>query len=140
MKLYLIELIRPWKLITFLIGLVLLIYGAITLNFPDWDVPISIIMAFLTYLTAPMVVNVLISSLRRQNKHPIIYSLLALIIAFFVIDSSYVIYNSFFNHLYFRRENFIVSACLYFMCGFFWHYNGTMKELFNLISSRKYDE
>jgi hypothetical protein len=140
MKNYLIEIMRPWKLITFLIGLALLIYGAITLNFPDWDVPISIIMTFLTYLTAPMVVNVLISSLRRENKYPIIYSFLALIIAFFVIDSSYVIYNSFFNHLYFRRENFIVSTCLYFMCGFLWRYNGTMKELFNLVSFRKYDE
>lgn len=133
---YFIELLRPWKILTFLFGLFLLIYGANVLDFPDWDISISIIMATLTYLTASNVVNIIIFSIKQKTIYSIFYILLALSVAFFAIDSSYVIYHSFFNHLYFRKENFIVSTCLYFICGFVWHYNGSMKDLLKLILNK----
>ena len=39
------------KLVSFAIGLGLLIVGAITLNFPDWDVGVSVAMATATLLS-----------------------------------------------------------------------------------------
>lgn len=41
-----------WKNISFVIGLAWLIYGAIFFEYPDWDVPLSFLMALSTYLTA----------------------------------------------------------------------------------------
>lgn len=130
---YFFELIRPWKLFTFLLGMVVLCYGAFTLNFPDWDIPISIIMASLTYLTAPWVINTLVFNVKNRNPLSLLYIPLALLIAFLVIDSSYVVYNIYFHHPYFRKENFVVSFCLYFICGLIWRYNGNLKQLFKLI-------
>ena len=49
----LIEYARPWKLLTFLAGVALMVAGALAGLAPDWDVPISLIMPVLTYLTAP---------------------------------------------------------------------------------------
>jgi hypothetical protein len=129
MPFYFIDLFRPWKLISFLLSTGLLCYGACNLDFPDWNIPVSLIMASLTYLTAPFVINTFILSIKSQNKHPLLYFLFALAIAFFVIDLSYVIYNQIFHHIYFRKENFIVSSCLYFMCGLVWRYNDNLKSL-----------
>lgn len=52
MQKLLTEYLRPWKLCTLAIGLALLIAGSIYQPAPDWDIPISIIMALFTYLTA----------------------------------------------------------------------------------------
>jgi len=71
MRELLIEYLRPWKLTTFCIGLGLLLIGADQHIAPDWDYPISFIMATLTYLTAPWSVRVF---LRRRWK----FALLAL--------------------------------------------------------------
>jgi hypothetical protein len=38
------EYTRPWKLITFAIGMALSVVGALYNLAPDWDVPISFIM------------------------------------------------------------------------------------------------
>ena len=39
------ELLRPWKLATLAIGIALLIAGRFYFQAPDWDIPISLIMA-----------------------------------------------------------------------------------------------
>lgn len=44
---------RPWKLATLVVGIGLLILGAFYYEAPDWDIPISFIMAIFAYLTAP---------------------------------------------------------------------------------------
>ncbi len=46
------EYLRPWKLATYAFGLFLLVVGSFYCRAPDWDIPISIIMSFFTYLTA----------------------------------------------------------------------------------------
>ena len=55
------ELLRPWKLFTFAVGMAWLLYGATHYNIPDWDVGISVIMGLLTYITSPMAVRILLS-------------------------------------------------------------------------------
>ena len=57
---------RPWKISTLLVGIALLIAVAFYYDAPDWDVPISLIMAFLAYLTAPWSMHVLVE---RRWKH-----------------------------------------------------------------------
>ena len=46
------ELVRPWKLATLAMGIALLIVGRFYYQAPDWDVPISVIMALVAYATA----------------------------------------------------------------------------------------
>lgn len=43
---------RPWKIATLMIGLSLLVLGSFYYQAPDWDIPVSFIMAGFTYLTA----------------------------------------------------------------------------------------
>jgi hypothetical protein len=41
---YLAELVRPWKLLSFGVGMIWLLYGARNYGISDWDVGISLIM------------------------------------------------------------------------------------------------
>jgi hypothetical protein len=50
----------PWKLVTLAVGVSVLIVGAFYYRAPDWDVPISLIMACFAYLTAPWSLRVLL--------------------------------------------------------------------------------
>lgn len=52
-KAYFRELRRPWKLASLAIGMLWLMYGAVSYGISDWDVGISLIMGGLTYLCAP---------------------------------------------------------------------------------------
>ena len=54
------EYARPWKLLTLAAGIALLILGSFYYEAPDWDIPVSLIMATLAYLTAPWSLRVLI--------------------------------------------------------------------------------
>jgi fatty-acid desaturase len=54
------EYLRPWKLVSFFMGMVWLFWGALTLDIPDWDIGVSIIMGVLAYITAPWSVRVII--------------------------------------------------------------------------------
>src|ERR1700712_3642505 len=54
-----LECLRPWKLFTLAVGVALLVLGALLDIAPDWDIPISFIMALLAYLTAPWSLRVL---------------------------------------------------------------------------------
>jgi len=65
-----IEYLRPWKLASFCVGLGLLLIGAQYHVAPDWDYPISFIMATLTYLTAPWAVQVSVSRRRFRMAAP----------------------------------------------------------------------
>ncbi len=54
------EYTRPWKLVTFALGVALLVVGSFYYEFPDWDTPISLIMATLAYLAAPWSLRVIV--------------------------------------------------------------------------------
>ena len=59
---------RPWKIATFLVGIGLLIAGSFVIPAPDWDIPISFIMATFTYLTAGWSMHVMVE--RRWRDWP----------------------------------------------------------------------
>jgi hypothetical protein len=121
----LVEYRRPWKLVTLAIGIALLIAGSYHLPAPDWDIPISFIMAILAYLTAPWSLRVIVE--RQWRRWP-----LMLFLTWFTVDGCYAIYWTFRNPValaQMRDANFLASLSLYGMCGVIWLYRGSLREM-----------
>ncbi len=127
------EYLRPWKLITLIIGIGLLLSGANYYNAPDWDYPISFIMALATYLTAPVATRILFKQKWRSLP-------LALLFYWFSVDGGYWMYWSVINPdaLMMREANFYASTCLYWLCGFIWLHDGTLRELLSYARRNEY--
>lgn len=122
------ELTRPWKLVTFVIAMALLVYGALHLRNPDWDVGVTIVMGGLTYLTAPWSVQTISDSIRYKQRYWIYQIIAALFVAFFVIHWSYIIYHALVGNQTMPLLNFIASTPVYFLAGIVWLYRGTVSE------------
>ncbi|MBU0753274.1 MAG: hypothetical protein KJ787_10750 [Gammaproteobacteria bacterium] len=121
-----VEYRRPWKLVTLAIGLGLLIAGSFIYNAPDWDIPISFIMAGFTYLTAGWSLHVTVE--RRWRDWP-----LMLLLTWWCVDGCYALYWSIVDPDALdamRNVNWPASLSLYWMCGLVWFWNGTLRELF----------
>jgi hypothetical protein len=119
------EYTRPWKLSSLAVGLLLLIIGSFYFQALDWDIPISIIMALLAYLTASWSLRVVIE--RQWKKMP-----LMLFFTWFTVDGCYWIYWHFKNPKaleYMRAANFPASLALYAACGLIWYFQGSLKEM-----------
>lgn len=115
---------RPWKLFSLACGIALLIAGAYHYDAPDWDIPISLIMATLAYLTAAWSLRALLE--RRWRLLP-----LALFWTWFTVDGCYWLYwraQDPFALEAMRSANFPASLSLYGMCGLVWLYRGTLTE------------
>jgi hypothetical protein len=119
------EFLRPWKLVTLAIGIAALIAGSFHWRAPDWDIPISIIMALVAYLTAPWSMHVLLE--RRWRWWP------AMIVAtWFGVDGCYWLYWNWRDPValeMMRDANAPASLSLYWMCGVFWYWRGSLSEL-----------
>ncbi len=124
------EYLQPWKLATLAIGLGLLLVGANYYHAPDWDYTISLIMAILTYLTAPWAVRFLMA--RNWKMVP-----LGLLFYYVTVDGCYWLYWHFIkpDALEMREANFYASSCLFWLCGFLWLHNGSLRELLNHTKS-----
>lgn len=119
------EYLRPWKLITLAMGIGLLIFGSFYEGAPDWDIPISFIMAILTYLSAPWSMRVILK--RHWRRWPMM-----LFATWFTVDGCYAIYWHFKNPValaWMREANFPASLALYGICGLVWLYQGDLKSL-----------
>ena len=127
------EFLRPWKLFSLAIGLTWLIYGALNYNISDWDVGISLIMALLSYVTAPWACRVLLGMAEgRSNRLSILG---ALFFYWFTVDGVSVIYHALMGNETYRWENFLASSCLYALCGMIWLYNGTLADGYRNIKT-----
>ncbi len=119
------ELLRPWKLFTLAIGIALLVIGSFYYQAPDWDIPISFVMAGLSYLSAAWSMRVMVE--RRWNQWP-----LMVLLTWFTVDGCYWLYWSWKNPValeLMRSANAPASLVLYWMCGLVWFYRGTLREL-----------
>jgi len=119
------EYTRPWKLATLAAGIGLLIAGSFYYEAPDWDVPISLIMAALAYLFAPWSLRVIVE--RRWKLWPAM-----LFVTWLSVDGSYWLYWHFKNPAVvdlMRDANFLASLGLYGACGVIWLYRGSLREL-----------
>jgi hypothetical protein len=130
-KTYFTDLLRPWKLFTFAIGMGWLLLGAVTYDISDWDVGVSILMGGLTYLCAPWSIRVTIYSIRFRNKYWQLWIVCAFSIALFVIDGSYFLYHTIIGNQMLRIENFYASSALYFLAGTIWMYQGSLRDFVN---------
>ena len=118
------ELLRPWKIFTLGIGGFLLIWGSFYYAAPDWDIPISLIMAFFAYLSAGWTMHVMVK--RRWRDFP-----LMIFATWWTVDGCYSLYWFIKNPAvldYMRAANAPASLCLYWMCGLVWYWNGSVKE------------
>lgn len=119
------EYLRPWKLATLGCGLVLLFVGAFYYQAPDWDIPISIIMAILAYLTAPWSVRVILE--RKWKLWPAM-----LFVTWLTVDGSYWLYWHYKDPAALesmREANFFASLALFGLCGVLWLYRGSLVDL-----------
>lgn len=124
---YLAEYLRPWKLVTLAVGVALLIFGSFYEAAPDWDIPISFIMALLAYLCAPWSMRVILQ--RQYRRLPMM-----LLLTWFSVDGSYALYWYLKNPsvlALMREVNFPASLSLYGICGMMWLYQGSLKSLFS---------
>lgn len=122
---------RPWKLFSLFCGLLFLVVGSFYLPAPDWDIPISFIMAFLSYMTAAWSLRVVVE--RRWKYFP-----LMLFFTWFTVDGCYWLYWTYKNPealAMMRDVNFLASLVLYIMCGFVWYYRGSLIEFFQEVKS-----
>lgn len=122
------EFIRPWKLATLAIGIGLLLVGADYNQAPDWDYPVSFIMALATYFSAPYSTRVVLE--RTWKALP-----LAALFSWLSIDGFYWAYWSTVKPeaLIMREANAPASAALYFLCGVIWFYRGSLRDLLGNI-------
>jgi hypothetical protein len=123
------EYLRPWKLFSLSCGIILLILGSIYQPAPDWDIPISFIMAGLTYLTAPCSLRTVLE--RNWRVLP-----LALFCTWLSVDGCYALYWHFMDPdalQLMRPANAPASLALYGICGVIWLYRGSLRELLSEI-------
>lgn len=119
------ELRRPWKLCTLAIGIALLVVGSFYYQAPDWDIPISLIMAAFAYLTASWSMHTMVE--RRWRQWP-----LMLFFTWWSVDGCYALYWFFKDPValeMMRSANAPASLSLYWMCGLVWYYRGPLPVL-----------
>ena len=105
---------RWWKLTTFTMGLSWLLYGALVLNYTDWDMGISFLMAISTFFTA----DPWIRAIKRKDYPKIVFWSVG---AWWSIDGVYWLYWSLRDKSSMLREGqWAASLCLYLLCGLVW--------------------
>lgn len=120
-----------FKNITFLIGLAWLLYGATTFSYLDWDVGVSLVMAFSTYFTADKAIDRLRSL--DLSKYPV-----AILYTWFSVDGSYTIYWFFVDRsvlLAMRDGQWLTSLCLFLLCGMIWSVR--LQDLRQFLGTRR---
>lgn len=100
-------------------GTCLLILGAEYHQVPDWDVGVSLVMASLTYLTAPYCIKTALCSNHLGKL------LFVIFLAWFTVDGSYTLYWSIVNPdaLVLRDVQWPISTILYLFCGIVWYFS-----------------
>ena len=105
-----------WNLATLGMGVCLLIGGSFYYQAPDWDIPISLIMAGFSYLSAAWSLQVIVFRVWRLWP-------LMLVATWWAVDGCYALYWSFQNPVVLelmREANWPASLCLYLACGLVW--------------------
>ena len=105
-----------WNMVTLAIGVSLLIGGSFYYRAPDWDIPISLIMAGFAYLSAAWSIQVMV--MRAWKYWP-----LMLLATWWAVDGCYALYWSIQNPAALaamRDANWPASLCLYWACGLVW--------------------
>ena len=104
-----------FKGLSFLVGLALLLYGALYLDYVDWDVGLCFVMGLTTLATAEWVVMVVWN--RQWRSMP-----LAAFWTWLSVDGVYWAYWSTVKpEVMIREGQWLASLCLYALCGVIWY-------------------
>ncbi len=121
---YVRTLTSPWRLSSLAIGLALLIAGAYYFNAPDWDVPVSLLMAVSAYLTAGWSMRVILD--RQWAWWP-----LMVFLTWLTVDGVYAAYWAAVDPqalALMRDVNWPASLSLYWMCGLVWLFPSALRR------------
>ena len=103
------------KAVSFVIGFGCLLAGALLLDFPDWDVGVSVVMAFTTLASAEWSTSVIWQ--HRWKWMP-----LALFWTWLSVDGVYWAYwRAVRPEVMIREGQWLASLCLYALCGVIWY-------------------
>jgi hypothetical protein len=103
------------KALTYAGGLALLVYGALYLDYPDWDIGISVVMSLTTLASAEWVTMVIWTRQWRWMPFAVFWTWLA-------VDGVYWAYWSIVKPEAMLREGqWLASLCLYLLCGIIWY-------------------
>ena len=126
------EMVRPWKLALLAIGIALLVAGRFHYQAPDWDIPISLIMAFLAYMISSWSMHVMVE--RRWKQWP-----LMLLGTWFAVDGCYWLYWRWQDPVALekmREANAPASLSLYWTCGLVWYFRGRANEYIEVVQTQ----
>ena len=124
------DLLQPWKLVTLAAGLVWLLYGALTYHFADWDVGVSLIMAGLTYVSAPWCARAV-----RYRKWRLIAGVI--IAWWFCVDGSYSLWHTIAGNSMMRDANITASSALFWLCAVIWMPIGSIRSITQFSAQRQ---
>ena len=132
---YWIELLRPWKFGSFLMGTAFFVWGAYYWAVPTWDVRVSVLMSVLCYALAPWSVERVVASVQRRSNTPWWDTAAGAAVIYFVASGSYEIYNTLRmgQHPVTYWYNLGFSVPVTIMAGLIWRYEGTLLELLREI-------
>lgn len=114
-------LLKPWKVITFLIATTGMTIIAPYTGDPTWDYFDSIFMSVLTFATAPWAIGVLYQALRKNGDIKQVY--VAICVGLFSASWSYDLYIFIRDGLYPITwwPNLWLSSIIYLLAGMFWN-------------------
>lgn len=108
--------LHPFNLTTYVLGLALLIVGALYSGSPDWDIPISIIMSVFCYAFSTKTILAIVD--RQWEQLPLMGFL-----TWWTVDGCYYFYWSHVNPSVLelsRQVNWPASLALYGSAGIVW--------------------
>jgi len=110
------------KNITFAIGLAWLLWGALTLGYPDWDVGVSLLMAASTYLFADWCWLAIVRVEPSKWAAVVFYT-------WWCVDGSYTVYWGLLQPSVMIREGqWPMSLCLFLLAGAVWANTQTLTD------------
>ena len=124
---YLRKLLRPWKLLTFVVGATFFTWGAYHWDVPTWDVGVSMLMSVLCFLVAPWAVDLGLRAVLSRKERWVRDLVVAAGAIYIVASGSYEAYNTIRMgyHPVTYWLNLAFSVPVTISAGLVWRYDGS---------------
>lgn len=125
---YLKFLLRPWKIVTFIVATLGIILIAPYTGDPTWDYIDAALMSILTFVTAPWSIGTLYRGIKFKvvNKSEILAVCLWMFSASWSYDLYLLLRDGYYPYTWF--SNIFASSILYVCAGLFWNLDWRMNR------------